>query len=73
MPHIKSLDNNSEEIAILRDLYPELNPDQLLEAKERLDGYFEVVISILKRSHPEDQLTRAIHLPNMTSKVDSHS
>ena len=73
MPHTETLNDNSDEIAILRDLYPELDSDQLLETKERLDGYFEVVLSILKRSHPEEQLTHGIQVPIMTSKVDSHS
>jgi hypothetical protein len=40
-------DSNSKETAILRELYPELSPDQLLATKERLDAYFDVVLSIL--------------------------
>jgi hypothetical protein len=42
-----SVINNEEqyasELALLRSLYPALTNDQLLEAKERLDGYFQVV------------------------------
>ena len=33
-------------LAILKELYPELTADQLLETKERLDGYFNVVLKI---------------------------
>lgn len=42
-------DIHLHELAILRKLYPELGPDQLLETKERLDAYFEVVLSVLNQ------------------------
>jgi hypothetical protein len=71
MIHITASDTDSEEIAILKDLYPELSHDKLLETKERLDGYFEVVLSILSRNHPQERLTHATQLPSMSSKVDS--
>ena len=40
---IVDAEQHASELALLRSLYPALTSDQLLEAKERLDGYFEVV------------------------------
>jgi hypothetical protein len=44
------LADETKELELLRSLYPELSNDELLAVKERLDGYFEVVLSLfLKR------------------------
>jgi len=45
--------DNEKELELLKSLYPELTPDQLLEVKERLDGYFEVALQIFLRQEEE--------------------
>jgi hypothetical protein len=55
-------EQQTSELSLLRSLYPELNNDQLLEVKERLDGYFEVVLETFleKYSKPRiDDTSRA--------------
>lgn len=41
---------NVDALDLLREIYPELNHDQLIEAKERLDGYFDVVLETFLES-----------------------
>jgi hypothetical protein len=41
---------------LLRSLYPELTNDQLLEVKERLDGYFEVVFETFLDRHSKGDI-----------------
>lgn len=43
----RDFDLDEDEISdldFLRGLYPELTSDQLLEVKERLDGYFDIAL-----------------------------
>lgn len=42
----------NQELELLRTLYPELSSDQLLAVKERLDGYFAVVLEVLAERFP---------------------
>jgi hypothetical protein len=44
--------DNAEDLDFLRGVYPKLSNDQLLELKERLDGYFEVALEVFIESHP---------------------
>ena len=46
--------DNAETLDFLRSLYPSLTNDQLLELKERLDGYFEVALESFLELHPRD-------------------
>jgi hypothetical protein len=38
------MDQAEQELELLKTLYPGLPPEQLLDVKERLDGYFEIVL-----------------------------
>lgn len=42
---------HAEELEFLHGLYPELNTAQLLEVKERLDGYFDVILETFLESY----------------------
>jgi hypothetical protein len=44
--------DDAEDLDFLRGVYPKLSNDQLLELKERLDGYFEVALEVFLESHP---------------------
>lgn len=61
----------ASELNLLRDLYPELNSDQLLEAKERLDGYFEVALEVFLQRFSKDKIDDAPeNSQNTITKVD---
>ena len=57
---IESLPHHSEKLELLRKLYPELNNDQLLEVKERLDGYFEVVLEVFLAKSSKDSIDGSV-------------
>lgn len=46
---IQSQGEINEDLVLLRQMYPNLSRDQLLEAKENLDRYFEVAVRIFLR------------------------
>jgi len=48
--------NHSTEYPTVRDLYPNLNEDQLKEAEETLDAYLELVWRIFCRLKEEGRL-----------------
>jgi hypothetical protein len=48
--------DNAEDLDFLRGLYPKLSTDQLLELKERLDGYFEVALEASLERYPKDSV-----------------
>jgi hypothetical protein len=61
-------------LAVLKELYPELTADQLLETKERLDGYFNVVLKIFLEHNKDNELIdRPLADSYYESKVDSPS
>jgi hypothetical protein len=53
---IADLATEAADLEFLRCLYPELNNDKLLEAKERLDGYFEVVLQVFLDKYSESSI-----------------
>jgi hypothetical protein len=57
---IDSLQQHSEKLELLRRLYPELNNDQLLEVKERLDGYFEVVLEVFLAKSSQNSIDGSV-------------
>lgn len=48
--------DQANDLEFLRGLYPELNNDKLLEVKERLDGYFEVVLQVFLEKYPKGSI-----------------
>ncbi len=53
-------EQHASELSLLRSLYPTLNNDQLLEIKERLDGYFEVVFETFLEKHSKENVDGAL-------------
>lgn len=49
-------EDQAEDVEFLRGLYPGLNNDKLLEVRERLDGYFEVVLQVFLEKYPKGSI-----------------
>jgi hypothetical protein len=54
--HIDLTEDRADDLEFLRGLYPDLNNDKLLEVKERLDGYFEVVLQVFLEKYPKGSI-----------------
>jgi hypothetical protein len=54
--HFDLATHHAEDLQFLRGLYPELNDDRLLELKERLDGYFDVVLETFLEKYSKDNI-----------------
>jgi len=62
-----------DEMVMLHRVYPNLNREQLLEAKENLDRYFDLAVRIFLRLERERQispLTVQAKIPKIPSKVE---
>jgi hypothetical protein len=66
-PHPKdSQEQLQDELVMLHRVYPNLNREQLLEAKENLDRYFDLAVRIFLRLEQE-QNGDAFDTPKETS------
>jgi len=49
-------DEIRDDLILLHHIYPDLNRDQLLEAKENLDRYFNLAVQIFLREQRRSEL-----------------
>jgi hypothetical protein len=51
--HNQTEDEVRDDLILLHQVYPDLNRDQLLEAKENLDRYFNLAVQIFLREQQQ--------------------